>query len=124
MTTARQAAAIMGRKGGLAGRGASQRRSPEHYRAISGRAIRWQHCYNWGEVKIRSGKTGWIVETTSTERGEMTGRRVLVPYSDTIPRGADLSHAWNDYADCGGHLVRLAYDPVSCRVLVKGRSVQ
>jgi len=34
-TTTSKAAAVLGRKGGKAGRGASQRRSPEHYRAAA-----------------------------------------------------------------------------------------
>lgn len=59
----------------------------------------------------------------------MTGRRVLVPYSDTIPRGADLSCAWNYYMEYGAHLVALAHyagspwDIADARVLAKGRKV-
>jgi len=131
MTKLSDAARVLGRKGGLAGRGASQRRDPDHYRRISGRSIRWQRIGEWGSSKIRSGKAGWIVETWSCVMGDRFGRRVLIPYSDALPRGMDLSLAWNDLADGGDYLVdqahdvgRPGHDMPGTRVLAKGRLVQ
>lgn len=113
----------IGRRGGQV-KSEAKRRGPEHYRAISGRATRWERKTEWTAVKIRSGKAGWVVEMWSAIQGEMTGRRVLVPYSDDLPRGADLSGAWNDYTDRGGYLLMRAHEDPACRVLAKGRKVQ
>ena len=115
------AAAVLGRQGGSV-TGPSKARGADHYRAISGRAIRWEHKTEWRHVKIRAGKTGWLVESWSRVSGERTGRRVLIPYGPEVPlRGDDLYTDWNECLSRGLMLAALARDG---RALDHGRLVQ
>ncbi len=46
---------------------------------------------------IRPGRQGWIVENWSRVQGDVTGRKVLLPYTEDAPQGADLHGAYNEF---------------------------
>jgi hypothetical protein len=131
----REAAAALGRRGGKAGRGASQvRGDSDHYRAL--RAKRpapqvWERNGEWSGVAVREGLKGWIVDTWGARTGARTGTRVLVAYSPTTPRTLRLDAPVNDGPGgaLGAELVievaRTAWTPDSgCRILRRGHIVR
>lgn len=95
-----KAAAVLGRLGGKAGRGASQRRggtTPEavsaHMRAIRAKRPKaqvYERRDEWGGYTVREGLKGWIVEEWSRISGQHSGVRFLVPYCREWPRETRL----------------------------------
>ena len=88
---------------------------------------------DWGEVRILSGESGWIIESDSQISGTNTGSRVLIPFGGDFPRDCDLRAAWNKGMEYGEALVdraetcavdREARAYYHARILARGNEVQ
>lgn len=53
--------------------------------------------YEWGGYSIWPSKAGWIVEDHSQVSGQLTGRKVVVAYNPTFPRGMSLDDRFNGW---------------------------
>lgn len=78
---------------------------------------------------IRESKKGWVIENWSAYSGTVSGRKILLPYSESFPRGCNLSKDWNEFAEYGEMLYEyskaVGEAPRSTgRVLRRGHIVQ
>jgi hypothetical protein len=79
----------------------------------------WDVYGQWSERHVRESKRGWIVESHSRYSGDVTGRKVLVPFSRRFPTGDDLNGEWNECM-CIAEAIELESELEPCRVLRRG----
>jgi len=81
------------------------------------------HTGETGGYSVRSSVKGWIVETWSRVSGQVSGRKVLVPYRDW-PACIDLDQpGLYGTPTAAEHLVRVARYPECSRTLRRGEAV-
>jgi hypothetical protein len=80
--------------------------------------IAYKRYGEWSGYTIRESDKGWIIEYTSRIQGELTGRKILMPYTDDFPRGCDLTQEWSDICETGQALAE--HDRTPSKVLRKG----
>ena len=71
---------------------------------------RWVKKGEWSSVEITRARTGFLVRFLSQIQGERNGRWMLLPYSDSRPKGLDLDAPWNDLHSNGDRVWILARD--------------
>ena len=76
----------------------------------------------WSRVVVRPSRKGWIVEKWSQVQGEITGRKVLVPHGNDIPKSQDLMAQYNVWMQYGDLVYQRSHG--GARVLRKGYTVQ
>ena len=118
-----EAAAAMGRVGGKSKSERKLKAVAENAKKGGKPKLAWSRDAEWTSVAIYAARAGWIVERHSRIQGEITGRRVLVPYSATWPEGCDLKAGWNDAISYADALIDSAEHDLS-RVLRAGYPVR
>ena len=78
---------------------------------------------------VREGEKGWIIESWSNYTGDVSGRKVSMPFDEKYPRGLDLEKYYNEFMVYGDMLFEysksVGQDPTSNgRVLRKGHTVR
>ena len=80
--------------------------------------------HEWTGYTISESKKGFILDRWCAVQGATTGRRILVPYGSTFPKGTDFSAQWNAYITKGEAFCYAATELKSAKVLRRGRIVE
>jgi len=72
---------------------------------------------------VRQSKKGWMVEGWSRMSGSISGRKVMVPFSDQIGPGQNLYAAWNSTMTYGDIVYERAKNGKNITIVRNGHVV-
>ncbi len=56
--------------------------------------MRYENNGEWSGWSVHSARTGWVLEQWSRFQGDLSGRKILIPYGKGWERGADLHRTY------------------------------
>lgn len=86
--------------------------------------IEYEVVHEWSSATVHRAKSGYVVTYNTRVQGQITGLKILVPYSEDFPRGVAMGRHWNDDYTYGDMLIILACQREDRRVLRRGIEVR